>query len=116
VREITEEWAARPSLPSTPRNLPKAARRTWRHREPNGLGMAVSRCAIAATYLGSLGVYNTIRNHEADKQGAAGTHLGCRFAEVARQNRADDEAMAQIIDSIWDKFLELPLVENDIRA
>jgi ferritin-like metal-binding protein YciE len=37
-------------------------------------------------------------------------------AEVARQNRADDEAMAQKIDSNWDKFLELTLTENDIRV
>ena len=38
-----------------------------------------------------------------------------RTAEVARQNRVEEEEMARKIDSNWERFLELTLAENDIR-
>ena len=37
-------------------------------------------------------------------------------AEVARQNRADEEEMAKRIDQSWDRTLELTLEENGIRV
>jgi ferritin-like metal-binding protein YciE len=37
-------------------------------------------------------------------------------AEVARQNRADEERMAKKIDANWDRFAELSLVEAGITA
>ena len=35
-------------------------------------------------------------------------------AEVARQNRVEEEEMARRIDSNWERFLELTLAENEI--
>jgi ferritin-like metal-binding protein YciE len=37
-------------------------------------------------------------------------------AEVARQNRADEEEMARRLDQSWDRALELTLEENGIRV
>jgi ferritin-like metal-binding protein YciE len=37
-------------------------------------------------------------------------------AEVARQNRADEEAMAKKIEANWDKFAELSLKEEGVTA
>ncbi len=37
-------------------------------------------------------------------------------AEVARQNRADEEEMARRIDQSWDRALELTLEENNIST
>jgi ferritin-like metal-binding protein YciE len=37
-------------------------------------------------------------------------------ADVARQNRADEEAMAKKIESNWDKFAELSLKEAGVPA
>jgi ferritin-like metal-binding protein YciE len=37
-------------------------------------------------------------------------------AEVARQNRAEEEEMARKLDANWDRFVDLTLAENDIRV
>jgi ferritin-like metal-binding protein YciE len=37
-------------------------------------------------------------------------------AEVARQNRAEEEEMARRMDASWDRTLELTLEENGIRV
>ena len=37
-------------------------------------------------------------------------------AEVARQNRADEQAMAKKIDSNWDRFMELTLATPGVLA
>ena len=37
-------------------------------------------------------------------------------AEVARQNRSDEEEMARRIDASWDRTLDLTLEENGIRV
>jgi len=37
-------------------------------------------------------------------------------AEVARKNRADEQAMARKIDSNWDRFLDLTLATPGVLA
>ena len=37
-------------------------------------------------------------------------------AEVASQNRAEEEEMARKIDANWDRFVDLTLADNDIRV
>ena len=37
-------------------------------------------------------------------------------AEVASQNRAEEEEMARKLDANWDRFVDLTLADNDIRV
>src|ERR687895_212508 len=79
----------------------------------DALGAGTSTRKQAQTVAAALvkGVTDVARGDQAGKK-AGDTET----AEVARQNRAEEEAMAQKLDANWDRFLDLTLAENDIRV
>ena len=54
----------------------------------------------------AIGWYDTVTEEAADEQ----------TAEVARKNRADEQAMTRKIDSNWDRFLDLTLATPGVLA
>src|ERR671921_803165 len=79
----------------------------------DALGAGTSTRKEAQTIAAALmkGAADQVRGDQAGKK-AGDTET----AEVARQNRAEEEEMARKIDANWDKFLDLTLAENDIRV
>jgi hypothetical protein len=91
---------------------PEALRQQFREQAEKNLTVRLGLDAVVTAE--GLEVSPDERDRELERLAErAGDH---ETAEIARENRAEEEAMAQRISSNWDRFLDLTLTEQGIRA
>jgi ferritin-like metal-binding protein YciE len=133
--ETTEDEEIKSDLRQHKLETEQHADRLERRLEAHGASPSTAR--EAAGIMGALmkGVVDMVRTEKAGRNardGYATEHLeiasyqlleriaeragDSETAEVARQNREDEEAMAKKIEANWDRFAELALKEEGVTA
>lgn len=142
VREMLESMISTTDDPEIRQALEHHMQETERHEQRlrerlDAMGRGTSTRKEAQSMVGAMlkGLTDQVRGDKAGKNARDGfvtehmeiaayellerlaTRAGdTETAQVARENRRDEEAMAQKIASNWDKFLELTLREEGIET